>query len=171
MSQLTWAQDSFAFGDGHDEEKERYPGLRAGQGLFINETSAGLLIKSDVAQQQMDAETVVDPPPPGPGGGTGPGPEPPPPPISPPLPPQPPPPPKAKRYHGSVKLDPTRAGRDASQIAEEVISHLSGLTGANVRLTLEIEADIPDGAPDDVVRVVNENSRTLKFNDSGFEKE
>ena len=171
VSQLTWAQDSFAFGDGHDEEKERYPGLRAGQGLFINETSAGLLIKSDVAQQQMDAETVVDPPPPGPGGGTGPGPEPPPPPISPPLPPQPPPPPKAKRYHGSVKLDPTRAGRDASQIAEEVISHLSGLTGANVRLTLEIEADIPDGAPDDVVRVVNENSRTLKFSDSGFEKE
>ena len=52
-----------------------------------------------------------------------------------------------------------------------MISHLSGLTGANVRLTLEIEADIPDGAPDDVVRVVNENSRTLKFSDSGFEKE
>ena len=68
--------------------------------------------------------------------------------------------PKAKRYHGSVNLDPTRAGRDASQIADEVISHLSGLTGATVRLTLEIEADIPDGAPDGVVRIVTENSRT-----------
>ena len=79
--------------------------------------------------------------------------------------------PKAKRYHGSVNLDPTRAGRDASQIADEVISHLSGLTGANVTLTLEIEADIPDGAPDGVVRIVTENSRTLKFSDSGFEKE
>ena len=170
VSLLTWAHDSFAFGDLYDEEKERYPGLRAGQGLFINETSAGLLVKSDVAQQQMDAETIVDPPPPCPGGGTGPGPEPLLPPPSPP--PAPPPaPPKAKRYHGSVQLDPTRAGRDAGQIAEEVISHLSGLTGSTVRLTLEIEADIPDGAPDGVVRIVTENSRTLKFSDSGFEKE
>ena len=62
-------------------------------------------------------------------------------------------------------------GATPSQIADEVISHLSGLTGANVRLTLEIEANIPDGAPDQVVRIVTENSRTLKFDDSGFEKE
>ena len=66
VSLITWTQDSFAFGDGYDEDKERYPGLRAGQGLFINETSAGLLVKPDVAQQQMDAETVVDPPTPDP---------------------------------------------------------------------------------------------------------
>ena len=168
VSLLTWTQDSFAFGDGYDEDKERYPGLRAGQALFINETSAGLLVKPDVAQHQMDAETVVDPPPPGPDDPPFPRPKPDLPPITPPL---PPPPAKAKRYHGSVTLDPTRAGRDASQIADEVISHLSGLTGAQVRLTLEIEAEIPDGAPDDVVRIVNENSRTLKFNDSGFERE
>ncbi|MDE0200338.1 MAG: Swt1 family HEPN domain-containing protein [Caldilineaceae bacterium] len=168
VSLLTWTQDSFAFGDGYDEDKERYPGLRAGQGLFINETSAGLLVKPDVAQHQMDAETVVDSPSPAPDDPTVPPPEPGLPPITPPL---PPPPAKAKRYHGSVTLDPTRAGRDASQIADEVISHLSGLTGAQVRLTLEIEAEIPDGAPDDVVRIVNENSRTLKFSDSGFEKE
>ncbi len=170
VSLLTWTQDSFAFGDGYDEDKERYPGLRAGQGLVINETSGGLLVKPDVAQQQMAAETVVDPPPPGPDPDdvTDPDPKPDLPPITPPL---PPPPAKAKRYHGSVTLDPTRAGRDASQIADEVISHLSALAGAEVRLTLEIEADFPDGAPDDVMRVVNENSRTLKFSDSGFEKE
>ena len=181
VSQLTWTQDSFAFGDGYDEEKERYPGLRAGQGLFIDETSTGLIVMPDVAQRQMDREIVVDPPDTGTNDGTGTGegtgtdggtgtadvtgtkegtgtdestyt-------------------PKARRYHGSVRLDPTRAGRDASQIADEVISHLSGLTGANVRLTLEIEADIPDGAPDQVVRIVTENTRTLKFDDSGFETE
>ena len=56
-------------------------------------------------------------------------------------------------------------------IADEVIAHLSALLGANVKLTLEIEADIPDGAPDNVVRTVTENSRTLKFEDSGFENE
>ena len=79
--------------------------------------------------------------------------------------------PEAKRYHGSVKLDPTRLGRDASQVADEVISHLAGLLGADVKLTLEIEATIPEGAPEHVVRTVNENTRTLKFDDSGFESE
>jgi hypothetical protein len=38
-------------------------------------------------------------------------------------------------------------GRDASRIAEEVISHLVGLVGADVEVTLEIHADIPGGAP------------------------
>ena len=62
-------------------------------------------------------------------------------------------------------------GRDAGRIADEVISHLAGLVGSNVRVTLEIEAEVPDGAPDHVVRTVTENSRTLKFTDHGFEKE
>jgi hypothetical protein len=63
-------------------------------------------------------------------------------------------------------------GRDAGKIAEEVIAHLSGLIGANVTVTLEISAEIPDGAPDNVVRTVTENARTLKFEfGSGFEKE
>ena len=79
--------------------------------------------------------------------------------------------PTAKRYHGSVKLDPTRVGRDAGQVADEVIAHLAGLLGADVRLTLEIEANIPDGAPEQVVRTITENSRTLNFDDSGFETE
>ena len=60
--------------------------------------------------------------------------------------------PSARRYHGSVKLDPTRVGKDAGQVADEVIAHLAGLLGADVKLTLEIEANIPDGAPEQVVR-------------------
>ena len=57
------------------------------------------------------------------------------------------------------------------RIADEVISHLSGLVGAKVTVTLEIEAEVPLGAPDQVVRTVTENSRTLKFTSQGFEKE
>ena len=56
-------------------------------------------------------------------------------------------------------------------LADEVITHLAGLVGANVRVTLEIEADIPAGAPEQVVRTVTENSRTLKFSNAGFERE
>jgi hypothetical protein len=77
-----------------------------------------------------------------------------------------------KRFHGTVTLDPTRVGRDSSRIAEEVIAHLAGLVGSPVTVTLEIEAEIPAGAPDNVVRTVTENSRTLKFaSNSGFETE
>jgi hypothetical protein len=84
---------------------------------------------------------------------------------------QPGPLPQRKRFHGSVSLDPARAGRDASRIADEVLSHLVGLLGSTVKVTLEIEAEIPSGAPDNVVRTVTENSRTLKFTSQGFEVE
>ena len=69
-----------------------------------------------------------------------------------------------------MTLDTTRVGRDASQIADEVIAHLSGLVGSEVKVTLEIDAEIPEGAPDHVVRAVTENSRTLKFESHGFEE-
>lgn len=68
-------------------------------------------------------------------------------------------------------LDATRAGRDAGRIADEVISHLAGLIGSRVTVTLEIDAEIPTGAPENVVRTVTENSRTLKFTTHGFEEE
>ena len=38
-------------------------------------------------------------------------------------------------------------------------------------MTLEIEATIPNGAREQVVRIVTENSRTLTFGVSGFEEE
>jgi hypothetical protein len=79
---------------------------------------------------------------------------------------------KPRRYHGTVILDSARVGRDAGKIADEVVTHLVGLVGSSVRVTLEIEAEIPEGAPDNVVRTVTENSRTLKFeSNSGFETE
>jgi len=92
-------------------------------------------------------------------GGTGPGVARPPAPVQP------------KRFHGTVTLDPTRVGRDSSRIAEEVIAHLVGLVGSNVKVTLEIEADVAAGVPDNVVRIVTENARTMKFTDQGFEVE
>ena len=76
-----------------------------------------------------------------------------------------------RRYHGSVQLDATRVGRDASRIADEVIAHLVGQVGAEVTVTLEIEARLPDGATEQLVRIVTENSRSLKFTDHGFERE
>ena len=43
--------------------------------------------------------------------------------------------------------------------------------GAKVKVSLEVEAEMPDGAPENVVRTVTENSQMLKFTSLGFEKE
>ena len=63
-----------------------------------------------------------------------------------------------------------RAGRDAGKIVQEVISHVAGLMIATVTVTIEIAAQMPDGAPDQVVRTVT-NARMPEFARQGFEKE
>ena len=80
-------------------------------------------------------------------------------------------PPKLHRFHGTVELDPMRVGRDAGNIAQEIVQHLTALAGAGVTITLEIDAQLPDGAPEQVVRTVSENCRTLKFTSQGFEEQ
>ena len=174
LALLTWEHDAFAYADSFDAEATRYRGLRGGQLVSLPDADApGLLVKPDVARRQLDAEKpqpgsggeAVHPGTggrdPAPGGGPGPG-------VPP---PDTPPATQPVRFHGTVPLDSTRVGRDASRIADEVISHLSGLVGARVTVTLEISAEVPSGAPDHVVRTVTENSRTLKFTNQGFEKE
>ena len=169
---LLWRDESFAYADSFDEATSRYRGLRCGREVsLLGPESDGLLIKPEVAVAQQEAETaaatgtgVAEPVASGLAGSQ---------PVASTSPEPTPPPPeqKARRFHGAVTLDTTRVGRDASQIADEVIAHLAGLVGAKVTVTLEIEAEIPSGAPDHVVRTVTENSRTLKFSSQGFERE
>ena len=85
--------------------------------------------------------------------------------------PQDAPSPRVKRFHGSVELNPLRVGRDAGRIAEEIISHLATQNGARLTITLDIDAELPDGASDSLIRTVTENARTLGFRNQGFEKE
>jgi len=77
---------------------------------------------------------------------------------------------KSRLSDSSVDLDPTRVDRDAGRIADEVISHLAGLMGSRVTVTLEIQAEVSSGVPDKIARTVTENCRTLKFKDQGFEE-
>ena len=164
---LTWEADAFAFAEGYDEEKGRYSGLRAGQMMPpLAADSSGLVVHPKVARMQLDKEVGSAP---GRGGegteidnGT----------VAPPeITPPPPPDPTHKRFHGSVDIDPVRAGKAAGEIAEEVVSHLEGIVGSKVKVTLEIEAEVPEGVPDHVVRIVTENARTLGFRTHGFEDE
>jgi predicted AAA+ superfamily ATPase len=175
IASTTWAE-SFAHADGWDAAKERYLGLKTGELVQLHINSQSLLVKPDVAIQQIEADRTANQP------------------LvlaqapakeshgsfaattvmapritskisetfqS----------PVFKRFFGSVDLDALRINRDALMIADEIIQHLNRLNGATVRVTLEIEADIPEGAPDDVVRTVKENCRTLKFKSHSFEQQ
>jgi hypothetical protein len=172
---LTWEHDSFAFADSYDEAGTRYRGLQFGRHVNkVEADSQALLVKPEAARRQADAERAAAPAtsaaqtagvvgttssPPSQPPGTIPGP----PDVAPPV--------RPKRFHGTVTLDATRVGRDASRVADEVITHLGGLVGARVKVTLEIEAEVPSGVPENVVRTVTENRRTLKFDAHGFETE
>lgn len=172
---LTWQSDTFAYADSHDEDGARYRGLRGGQTVSLSAESAGLLVKPDLARRQMDAEIPAASP------GRAPGDEPgavgaasvsgPTQPGATAATPGAAAAPRPRRFHGTVRLDPARVGRDASRIADEVIAHLAGQVGAEVTVTLEIEASLPGGASDQIVRTVTENSRTLKLTNQGFEEE
>ncbi len=166
MHLMTWKQDSFGFADSYDDAASRYKGLRGGQMVSLSDAHApGLVVKPEVASKQLETERSEPSPAPVSGQPT------PTPNGTKPSDPQAPTDTKSTRFHGTVVLDTTRVGRDASRIAEEVIAHLAALVGSNVTVSLEIEAEIPDGAPDTVVRTVTENSRTLKFTSQGFERE
>jgi predicted AAA+ superfamily ATPase len=179
------SRDYFAYA-GDVGEDGRYLGLQLGTaGTSVHIDSASVLVKPDVAAKQLAAEATVEesaqPPvgvtpddrtsvlPLGTGGriesslrGKPTQKEYNPPEGGPTVP---------KRFFGKVVLDSTRVARDAGRIAEEVIQHLAGLVDAEVRVTLEIEAEIPSGAPDAVVRTVTENCRVLKFEAQEFEDE
>jgi hypothetical protein len=169
VGRMTWRQDGFAYADAFDEAAGRYVGLRAGEGLVLPD-SVGLVVRPDVAEAQLEAERRAGPATATAARPAGNGTE---------IPAHREPgdeakesPPRPRRFHGSVSLDPLRVARDASEIAEAVVAHLNASLGANVEVTLEIHAEIPDGASDELVRTVTENAATLRFDaSSGFESE
>lgn len=181
LANLHWKSETFAYAEGWDEVRSRYNGLKAGQSIRVVVDSQSLLVKSEVAAQseahtqaatgviQKSGDFLADASglsgdqatlageTPAPQGQTAAG-ETPAPQV------------KLGRFHGSVRLDPVRLGRDASRIAEEVVQHLTAIIGATVEVTLEIQAELPDGASEKLVRDITENCRTLRFDTHGFEE-
>jgi predicted AAA+ superfamily ATPase len=173
-----WEGETFAYADSYDTTRARYLGLRAGSDGSIVFDGLSVVVKSEAARHQLDLDAQPAPKPapeaypsspdvayrPIHDGGapvTSQGPQTPS--RSSPV--------RPHRFYGTVELDGTRLGRDAGQIAEAVTQHLAGLVGANVRVTLEIEADVLDGIPENVVRTVSENCRTLRFKVHEFEQQ
>jgi len=180
VARLTWKQDTFAYADWYDAAASRYRGLEAGRRPNVQLNSETVVVKPEVAAEQIERESAVSAAIPDPSAGgstatvtgltgagvtgraTGSG--------------------RAttqvgslnapvlRRFHGSATLNSTRLSRDADVIATSVVQHLTGLLDAKVKITIEIQAELPSGAPESVVRTVTENCRTLKFDNQGFEE-
>jgi len=157
----------------------RFEGLRFGEvgvTIYLNESS--VLVHPDAARRQIEEDrakqTAVSPPvssgedrigkvgngeggeEPNGGGIT----EPTIPPIAPEK--------VSTSFRGVIEIDPARLGGTAGAISQEVVQRLASIMGSNVRVTLEIQADVPEGIPEKVERDVSENCNTLKFRECDF---
>ena len=77
--------------------------------------------------------------------------------------------PKAKSFRGSVEVNATLAKSRLITIADEVIALLASDPNATVRITLEIDAEFPQGASETIKRGVSENATSLGFKTKDWE--
>ena len=194
---LVWEADGFAYADGHDGQ--RYVGLWAGQEITAVAPSGLVVMSSAAAEQQSKEQATSAEAGPGAGAGSGPGagagagtkpgletgtgpgagaapgag-------AGAPGSPSgadgqgatgaaPPGPALPTRYYGRVKLDSARWAKTAADVAEAIVSQLERTDGAKLSITIEVEAESPQGFDDRVQRTVTENATTLKFNTTEFE--
>ncbi|MEI6309440.1 MAG: Swt1 family HEPN domain-containing protein [bacterium] len=180
ISQLTWADETFAFAEGYDPEKKRYRGLKAGQAASVYIDSESLIVKPEIAWAQIETERQAraepsgvvggvdsgDASPTGEGGaaGTTTG-------VAKESGSQAPIPGTMRRFHATAPLDPVRLNREIADVSESVVQHLLKEPDAEVEIFIEIRAKLPKGASDSLQRTVSENCRTLHFDQHGFEEE
>jgi len=163
-----WDLETFAYADGVDPQEERYIGLRTSGGQIL---PTGFLVQTDAAKKQIekDQEEIRDPDPY---------------PKDPdrpsekdreeeeePVPPRPTPPGLPKRFFGTVKLDPSRAGLKFSEISEEVLQHFAVRSDVKLQISIEIEAESEEGFDEQIQRTVRENATQLQFDSRDFEED
>lgn len=76
---------------------------------------------------------------------------------------------KPRSFHGNVEVNAALAKSKLNTIAEEVIALLASDPNATVRITLEIDAEFPQGASDTIKRGVSENANSLGFKTKDWE--
>jgi hypothetical protein len=76
---------------------------------------------------------------------------------------------KLRSYHGTAEVTASMAKMRLTQLAEEIINVLVSDPNAVVKVTLEIQAEFPNGAPEHVKRAVSENAKSLGLKVSDWE--
>lgn len=161
LTLLTWELEGFALADGYDEAAGRYTGLTlpGGDAHFGQITDATLLVLPATATAQVEPETVAIP-------GRNDDEE-----VAPPLRPPVLERQRNTRFFGAYKVDPERYSRDLTRLSQEILQQLTTVDGVQLEVTVEVQAQRAEGFPDDKVRIILENARTLRFEQSSFEDE
>jgi len=164
---LLWQQDAFALAASYDEESGRYVGLWTPDDRTEPpaRVDSMLLVRPDAAARQRATERNETPAASSAG------------PASPPAsdrtdviwPERGPVVELRRRFFGVKALNPDRYALDFKTIADEILAHLRQ-PGTRLTVRLEIEAERDEGFSEAEVRTVSENSRTLRFDQSGFEE-
>jgi hypothetical protein len=151
----TWESEGVAVAEGFDEKAGRYLGLvTAGMATGCRGTT--VLVHPELASTQIDLERVDGPalgdvvPLVGSAERTEER--------------------RLRRFYGVVEVDPERLGRDAGRIGQEVVAHLNALIGTEVEVTIEVRGTNAEGFPEEVIRIVSENTASLRFRTHGFEE-
>jgi len=172
--QLLWEQEGFALADDYDESTHRYRGLvLPTDDVRVTVSDATLIVRPERAAAQRAEDMATADARPAAAGDTKPGPEgagemPNEPPLAP-RPSNPAAPPKKTRFFGSKILDPERYATDFKKVADEILAPLAATPGVQLEITIEIDAEAPEGFDDAKIRTVSENSATLKIETHDFE--
>lgn len=175
IASLTWNPQTFAWARSIDEGNpdQRFVGLVAGEHV-LEDIGSGYLVKPEVAQKQLDMERRASAVRDSDGTGVDTGSD-----TEQPIPENavnatagetPSSQQKKKRFFGTVSLNASSPSTQMGVILDEVISHLTA-SGADVRLTLDMDASLAEGFPERVRKIVEQNARDLKFDQAGFEDE
>jgi uncharacterized protein len=151
------------FGTAYGEHDGKFDGFKLGDAnVQLDDTL--LLIEPEAAKAYEAAHPSVTSPGPTPPGPTPPGPTPPGP-----VPPGPTPTPKPHAFHGNVTINASTAKMRLVEVADEIIAVLATDPNAEVKVTVEIQVNFPNGVSDQTKRAVSENARTLGFKNADWE--
>lgn len=171
LGTMLWATETFALAERYDAAANRYLGLTGGEHRRPSLDTDTVLVRPDIAKRQLDEDRALTGSPQADGAGTSLGEwgetaerageaaspiasvE-----------------RKTRRYWANIEIDPTAMATQPAKIGQEIVRHLAAIPEGQVRVTIDIDATVPEGIPDDLRRVLNENSQTLKFKDHGFEE-
>jgi hypothetical protein len=77
--------------------------------------------------------------------------------------------PQPRSFYGSIEINPHSAIVPLRNLADEIISILASDPNANLKITVEINAEFPKGVSDAIKRAVSENAASLGFKNKVWE--
>jgi hypothetical protein len=151
----------FAYAESFDKANNKYIGLVIENGMNtpVALTNESVIVEPTVAEKnrlnpaEPDPKPPIDPQPGGSGGVTDPAPK---------------PEPLPTKFKGTINLSSERPARDFGKVVDGIIDQITNIEGAEINLTLEIHADVPNGIEKNKQRTLIENANTLGFVDKNI---